>query len=397
MSVSVTTEETKNDGGVRLRDGLRFCVVVFLVARIMLSALGVLGVGSLPPDPEAGGAKGAGIEQPATSGWHNAWDGTNRWDAAWYLRIADEGYRTGDASAAFYPAYPTAIRLAAPLTGGNFLLAALLVSNLAFLGALVVLFALTTDEFSRPIAEKTILLVTFFPSSFFFLAPYSESVYLLLTVLAFRWARRDRWGGAAIGGAAAAATRSVGMVLCPSLLVEAFDQKKSTGRSVLPRVAAATAVLIGPLLYAIYWAVQGSASAPIDAQSFWYRELRIPIVTLADALALGLRGLGSSRGLYWTADLLLTGAFIIPLLIGWRRLRPSYLAYVVIGMLVPLTYPLPERPLLSMPRFEIVLFPGFWVIATFLQDRARTVFVVATCVIGWAALSIAFMNWRFVF
>jgi Mannosyltransferase (PIG-V) len=388
--------EAVSESPVRLRDGLGFCVAVFLVARILLSALGVVGVGSLAPDPTAGGAKGAGTEVAATPGWHNAWDGTDRWDAAWYLRIAEQGYRTGDASAAFYPGYPLAIRLVAPFTGGEALAAALLVSNLAFLAALVVLFALTTEEFSRPIAQKTVLLLTFFPSSFFFLTPYSESLFLLFTVLSFRWARHNRWPGSGLAGAAAAATRSIGVVLSPALFAEALDQRRE-GRSLAPRAAWSAAVLLGPLLYAAYWAARGSATAPLDAQSFWYRKLTIPLVTVGKAIALGLRGLGSTRGLYWTADLLLTAAVIVPLVVGWRRLRGTYLVYVALGLLVPLAYPLPERPLLSMPRFEIVLFPAFWVIATYLEDRARSVAVIAIFAIGWAALAVAFMNWRFVF
>src|SRR5204863_1093497 len=165
-------EATALETDVRVRDGFAFCVAVFLVARVALSILGVVSVGLLPPDAAAGGAKGAGTEVAATPGWHNAWDGTNRWDAAWFLRIADQGYRAGDASAAFYPGYPIAIRAASLLVQGNDLAGALIVSNLAFLGALVVLFALTTEEYSRDIAKRTILLLTFFPSSFFFLAPY---------------------------------------------------------------------------------------------------------------------------------------------------------------------------------------------------------------------------------
>src|SRR5439155_9241941 len=91
---------------VRLRDGVLFCAVTFAAVRITLSLLAVLTVGAVHPPSSAG----SGMAVPATSGWHNAMDGTQRWDAGWFERIAQDGYRSGDASAAFFPGYPLAIR-----------------------------------------------------------------------------------------------------------------------------------------------------------------------------------------------------------------------------------------------------------------------------------------------
>jgi hypothetical protein len=43
------------------------------------------------------------------------------------------------------------------------------------------------------------------------------------------------------------------------------------------------------------------------------------------------------------------------LVIGFRRLRASYIAYMAVSILVPLS----TSSLLSMPRFALVLFPMF--------------------------------------
>ena len=172
---------------VRLRDGTPFCTTVFVTVRITLSLLAVLTVGAVHPPSSAG----SGMAVPATSGWHNAIDGTERWDAGWFERIAQEGYRGDDASAAFFPGYPLAIRGLTGVLPLSVADAALLVSNLAFLGALVVLFALTTFEFSTDTARRTVLLMACFPASFFFLSPYSESLFLLASLLTF-WSRGRR-------------------------------------------------------------------------------------------------------------------------------------------------------------------------------------------------------------
>ena len=115
-----------------------------------------------------------------------------------------------------------------------------------------------------------------------------------------------------------------------------------------------------------------------------------------DAIRLGVQGIGNSRGIYWTADLVLTVVLIAPIFVRWRQVSPTYLVYAGATLLVVLSYPLPARPLLSAPRLLLVLFPCFWAMA--LVFRGRT-FVLAAAILalGWVALSITFVTWGFVF
>src|SRR6478736_537173 len=147
---------------VRFRDGAAFCIGVFACVRIALSLIAALSVGSVTPP----GAAGSGDEVPSSPGLHNIVDGTDRWDALWFERIAREGYRPDDASAAFFPGYPLAIRAVDLVTPVGTPGAALLVSNASFLGALIVLYALTAREWDTPVARRTIVLLACFPSSF---------------------------------------------------------------------------------------------------------------------------------------------------------------------------------------------------------------------------------------
>ena len=64
------------------------------------------------------------IGSPAFGVWQ-------RWDACWYLRIAEFGYESGEPGTAFFPVYPIAIRLLGPLFLGNLTLAALVVTQSA--------------------------------------------------------------------------------------------------------------------------------------------------------------------------------------------------------------------------------------------------------------------------
>ena len=184
-----------------LRRAAPFCLAVFCVARVAMSALGVAVVRDHPPDISGitAFAPPTPYIVPATPGWHNAVDGMQRWDAGWFSWIAADGYGSGsgqDAGAriAFFPAFPALEAAAAAATGLGTPAAGVVVSNLAYLASLIALFLLTAAELGERNARWATAFFVAMPTSFFLLAPYSESLFLLLTLLAFLWARRSRWG-----------------------------------------------------------------------------------------------------------------------------------------------------------------------------------------------------------
>jgi hypothetical protein len=377
--------------GRRLRDGWRPCLAAFLAARLALSLVSVLSVGLVEPLPPVDVPGRAG--PPATPGWHNAIDATERQDAVWYLRLADDGWAPDDGSAAFFPLYPLTVRAVGWVLPGDDLLAAILVSNLAFLGALLALFALTAEAFGERAARRTIVVVAAFPTAFFFLAPYGESLFLLLSLLAFREARRDRWFGVAAAGALAALTRSVGVLLVPALLVEAVAGRAER-RPLLPRIAGAAAVAIGPLLWFGWWGLaHGRWTAPLDAQANWQREPTWPWVSLAEAVRLAWR-----FGSYWLLDLAIVVIAVVGLVLATRALRPSQAVYAWLSMALPLADPFPGRPLLSVPRFVVVVFPMMWGLAGVQGTRRlpRSL-VLGALGGGWALCVALFVNWQHLF
>ena len=167
----------------RLRDGAAYPLLVFVALRVLISIAGVVFVGDHPPNPSAvgPGAPPVRYTQPATTGLHNAVDGMQRWDAAWFQWIAAEGYGPDDARGAFFPGYPSLIAsadLVIPLDGAD---TATLISNVAFALSLVVLFALSRFEFGDiASAKRAVVLFACLPTSFFFLAPLSEAPFVQL-------------------------------------------------------------------------------------------------------------------------------------------------------------------------------------------------------------------------
>ena len=388
---------THTTTGPCLRDGLRPCLLTFLGVRIALIVLAALAVG-LFPARDAVSVPGW-IAPPIGHAWHNLLTALERQDALWFLRIATTGYARSDGSAAFFPLYPSLVRAVSWIVGGHPLLAATLVSNLAFLGSLLVLYDLTVRELSEGVARRTIVYLAVFPTAFFFFAPYSESTFLLLTLIAFRQAKRDRWASAALAGALAALTRSIGVVLAPALIVMAFEQHRSRGGRLWPRIAGGAAVLLGPLAYLGWWGIAHSeALAPIHAQANWQREIASPVPTLWRAVRMAFGGLGVQDPGYWIIDVLVVGVVIVAVVAGTRRLPLPYLVYSIGSILIPLSYPFPSRPLLSMPRFVVVIFPAFWVMAD-ATERRRIPYtaIVSGFAMGFGLLAVLFMNWWYIF
>jgi hypothetical protein len=83
---------------------------------------------------------------------------------------------------------------------------------------------------------------------------------------------------------------------------------------------------------------------------------------------------------------------------GWRRLAPAYLTYAGLSLALPLAYPFPARPLLSMPRFVAVIFPAFWVIGDLVERRRLPhTLVVASFAGGLGLLTVLFSTWWYIF
>jgi hypothetical protein len=393
-SFVLTSEPEPGPPIPRLRDGIRESVLMFLAVRIGLSLLSWAAVAVVPIRTGLPVVRGWAIA-PVTQGWQVMLTATERQDAAWFLRIATGGYRSADGSAAFFPLYPVAIRALASLPGIGPLGAALIISNVCFLGALVMVHGLTRLEgMSVKVARTTVLLMAIFPTAFFFLAPYTEAPFLLLSVSAFWFARRDRWAIAAIVGALAALTRSIGVLLVVALAVEAFHRSREDGRPVGPRLAAAAAVAIGPVLYFLYWAVaHDDLWAPLDAQRTWQRVFTFPGAAFVRAVEYAWR-----YGTYWLIDVVVVGVVLVASLAGIRRLRPTYSVYALVSLALPLFEPFPDRPLLSMPRFVAVIFPAFWMMALAVERRRLPEpLAVGVFAGGYALLAALFVNWWNVF
>lgn len=380
-----------------------YCLRVFLAVRILLGLLAVLGVALV----EANTATVVpGWDTPVhTPGWHNFFSAWERWDALWFMRIAVHGYADSDLSAAFFPLYPLLIRFVSMALGGNALAAAILVSNAAFLGALVTLFELTREVFDRAMARRTILYISIFPTAYFFIAPYTESLFLFLTAGAFLAAHRQRWEWAGVCGALAASTRSIGLVLVLPLAIQAYVQwrdrrqgRAKVDKHLLIALMWSAFVSVGTLAYLFSWhRANGDWLTPLSDQHGWLREFSFVWTSYVRGTQEAFRFIGQYAGGYHQLDwLIVTGAIVAVVLLA-RRIPVSYWLYAALSLAVPMSLIFGGRPFMSMPRFVLPVFPFFWGLAMLSQRYKVHELIVAVSAAGLGLMTVLFVNWYFVF
>lgn len=280
-----------------------------------------------------------------------------RWDAVHYLNIATHGYQGTEM--AFFPLYPMMIRALGVLVG-NHLVAGLLISNACFFFGLLFLYKLLEREFDRPVARRAIFYVSIFPSAVFFSAVYTESLFFMLTVATFFYLRRRRWLMAGTIGFFAAMTRVEGILLLVPFALEWYSVYRTrlveNIRSLLP----AALIGCGLALYMAYlWVVTGDPLFFSHVQAHWNRHLAPPWVSVTNSILAIAHAHSGAAVANQALELSFTALMLAVLIFGWKRLRPSYIAYLALSVLVPMC----TSSLMSMPRFALVLFPLFAILA----------------------------------
>lgn len=383
---------------------------VWLGARIGLTLLAVLAglmIPSIAPQGTANWYGSAG--GPLLTEWAERLGGVwTRWDGQWYLKIATEGYRTDDGSAAFFPLYPWLVRITGWLAADRYIWAGILLSALFFLAALVLLHRLVRLDFHPEDAGRSVFYIAAFPMAFFFWAIYSESLFLFLAVGALLAARTHHWWLAAIAVSFAVWTRSLGLLLVLPVAWEmwlAYHPPLPADPRAMPPARPSpwniTSLLLPFVSLAafVWWAalIFGDALAPIKAQTDWNRHFSWPWQTIAGAFTQALQTPFEYQpeNQSWTYLAALMFALVVGVL-ALRWLRGSYSIYLWTGILFPLFSATPRNPLLSYPRFLIVLFPAFIVLALIGRNRYANQLITWLSILLLALYTIRFVNWYWV-
>ena len=378
------------------RDRLARITLEFAITRLLLVAAGVLAFVFIPS------IVGPEYHHVSTNILIDMW---SRWDSAFYVDIALNGYGTqagaAEASSAFFPVLPALIRSLLQIIPGaghaEGVVAGLVISNAGLLAATIVLDALVRMDFEAVVARNVRWLIWLSPSSIFFSGVYTEALFLLFSVLAVYSARRQRWLIAGLAGFIAGLTRPVGLAVAIPLLFIARQQSVANAGTAgywtetLRRLSAAAAPVLGAMFY-----IGGTGLAAGDPfayftmnQSIWNRDVRLPWQALTDYLSGPPTLFGWDHSLVNLAFLLGFAA----LALGVFRFSKGEGWYSLTLLAVPLF----SGNLISMPRYSAVAYPVYIALARWLgADRKRVLVVMSASFLLSIVFTARFVTWRWV-
>jgi len=323
----------------------------------------------------------------------------NRWDTRHYLKIAEHGYASSDEGSGnmlivFFPLYPYLIRVFA-LVFQDYLLSAMIVSNLAYAAAAYYLYKLVNLDFEKEDAYRSVIYLSIFPTAYFLHAAYTESLFLALTISSFYYARRENWALSGAIGMLAAVVRITGIILLPVLLIEYLSQRGYRGNKIRKDVLWIGLIGVGLGLYLILnYYVAGDPFYFLEVQrEGWSRKLALPYQGFLNALE-GLSGRAPSG--VFTGDWVEI-VFALLGLIGtvycFFRLRLSYSLYALATwILVTSTW-----HWLSIPRFMLTIFPLFIVLALAGRRRGLNFTIIFLSLMCFALFLTQFLRFRWAF
>jgi hypothetical protein len=319
--------------------------------------------------------------------WLEPWQ---RWDTLHYQAIAERGFKAFDTALFTPPLYPFLMRLFSPLFEGNTLASGLFISALAFLGCLICIYFLAHLELQDSEASwRAVIYISIFPTSFFFLAAYNESLFLLNTLLCFYFVKKSHWILAGFFAALAALTRIPGAFLLLPLLwsaKEAWDQGDKLAW------LAPTINSIGILCFPLYtWLVlHASPFSIFQAQNKRGGSIDIPGKNIIEATKRIIEGrlvIENLTELAFTTLLIITAIFI------WKKLPRVYGIYttsLVVFFLARFGSP---QPLISMNRYALEVFPVFVLLATIGNVEWKNRVIIYQSLLGLLFFSAQFAIW----
>jgi hypothetical protein len=293
----------------------------------------------------------------------------------------------------------------AGLPTGNFYVGGLIISNLAGLAMLVVLYRLVEEDFDRERAWRSALYLSVFPTAFFFAAAYSESLFLLMTLLSFYYMRRGRWWLAGLFAFLSALTRSAAVCLLLPFCFEYLRQHDFSWRKVRVDVLACLGVpaAIGAYMLYCYIRFGDPLSFSHAEEVMWHRHLHAPWYAFFDAAQVILRrGFLYFDSIHAIIDLAACLFIMVPVILAfagpWKFPR-AYLVYALFAALIyiySLIFPFDGNlPLGAFSRYLLAVFPAFIVLAALGKSRQFNLYylTISTAVLAFLLLQFLTGHW----
>ncbi len=363
-------------------------IVLFLAWNLLLLGLSRLAGQWLPYDPSFPYANEI-LKTTQLPQWLYS---RANFDGVHYLTITRDGYQAADLIQAFFPAYPLLMRWLGFLLGANlnsYLISGVIISNLSLLGVLLVAYKLAVKVFNHKTALNFLLVLLLFPTSFYFGAVYSESLFLLLILLsAWYWEFEKNTISSLLSGLSSG-VRLVGAALGLGYLLELvaesqlFKKSNSNWQSKIKnfylenkgKLFSLLLSLSGLLVFMLFLQLQFDDPLYFfNVQSAFGAGRQTKIILLPQVFYRSIKILLTARPFNWkyfsyAQDFILSVAVGIGIIGAWKhkKVRLAYVVFALIAYLLPTL----TGNLSSMPRYVLVLWPVHLWWAAYISDKPK--------------------------
>ncbi len=343
--------------------------------------------------------------------FHSLWENWYQWDTQHYTGIAIGGY-TKIEDTAFFPLYPLLIRIVKfvfPIHNQTTaaLLAALLVANVAGLVMLVVFYQLVREDFDDDCAYRTVLYFSIFPTALFFIAGYTESLFVCLLLLSFYCMRRGYWWLSGLFGLFACLTRSGGVFLLLPFCYEYLRQQQFQLKKIRFSVLAGVLIPMGVALFSFYcyWRFGDFLSFSHVQATTWFRETTSPWTTF-NLMFIQMQHDNSPLNYHFVRnavdlvpDILVLIVLILSVVGPWRFHHAQY-SYCILAISLFIflqMFPVPYAfPMQAMGRYMLEVFPAFIVLSRLGKNRTFDLNYLIVASTTFACLLMLFITGRWI-
>jgi hypothetical protein len=316
------------------------------------------------------------------------------WDGEHYLSLSQDGYHAGSPSAAFYPLWPSVIRLCSEVLGGRLLIVSLAVANLFSFVAWIFFHRLVERQYGMRVANLSLAMLLAYPGALFFQFPYSESLFFLLIVLFFSSLFEQKYWLTASCGFLLPLTRATG-IFCLLPLCWHIWAHHRPGLGNMPtfrriccnkrKVAIWVPILAAPMLgYVAYFgimaALTGNAVEGFKAQENYVNHPSILNIVDVQGFLMSVINVSADHSMRSSpVDRIMFFVFVSCLPFLWRFNR-TYFWYALAAGLVPAI----SNRFFSYTRLLLLCFPVFIALSIILLEvpRRRYLPYVFACLIG---------------
>lgn len=240
--------------------------------------------------------------------------------------------------------------------------AGFVVSNICMVAAITFMYKLIRIDYSDNIAKTAILLMIFHPYAFFFAFPFTEALFLLLSVLFMYMLRKEKWLIAGIVGFFATLTRNFGLLLIIPYGVYLIMLACKRHYNVKQFVLRLLPVMLIPLSFGVYLYINKTVTGSwftfmVYQKEHWHQEISCILknMTMHFSRFIGNQDRIDTRLFLWFGNVLAAAALMASIIIKHKKVPFVYNIYALAYLFLTLT----ASWLLSGSRYILACFPMY--------------------------------------